>query len=201
MNMCGRYFIDCDDGGDEELESVIDALQRKADIRTGEVFPANVAAVIANSRQMKPAPFAMKWGYAMGGSRLLINARSETAADKAVFADGMRQRRCLIPASHYFEWERQSGRKTKYAIKPVSVGAMFMAGVYRIEQGRAAFAILTREAAREIAFIHDRMPVILTGEALGDWLNPRYAAADVLKDAVTDVRFQAVEDRQESFLV
>lgn len=198
--MCGRYFIDLD-SGDEELESIIDALQRRADVQTGEIFPANVAAVIANSRQMKPAPFAMKWGYALGGNRLLINARSETAADRPIFADGMLQRRCLIPASHYFEWERRGSRKTKYAIRPEKAGAMFMAGIYRMEQGRPVFAILTREPAREIAFIHDRMPVILPREAMGDWLNPRYAAADVLRNAVTDVRCQAAENRQESFWV
>ncbi len=73
--------------------------------------------------------------------------------------------------------------------------------VYRMEQGKPAFAILTREPAQEIAFIHDRMPVILHREAMGDWLNPRYAAADVLRDAVVNVRYQAVGNRQESFLV
>ena len=69
-----------------------------------------------------------------------------------------------------------------------------MAGLYRIEQGRPEFTILTREPAECIRHIHDRMPVILPREALGDWMNPHYAANDVIKVAMVDMQFQPETD-------
>ena len=130
----------------------------------------------------------------MPDGKLIINARSETAAEKPMFRDGMQQRRCLLPASHYFEWEKRQREKIKYAIKPSGSDMLFMAGLYRIEGNKARFTILTRTPADNISFIHDRMPVILPKEAMNDWLNPKYAAVDVIRSAVLDVDY--VQDYQ-----
>lgn len=67
-----------------------------------------------------------------------------------------------------------------------------MAGMYRIEGNKAVFTILTREPADSIAFIHDRMPVILPNEMKTDWLNLRYDAMDVMRAAVTEVVHRSV---------
>lgn len=75
----------------------------------------------------------MRWGYSFPGDRPVINARVETAADKPLFRDGMKQRRCLIPASHYFEWARQPGQRTKYALRPAQRGTVYLAGIYHLE--------------------------------------------------------------------
>ena len=69
---------------------------------------------------------------------------------------------------------------------------IYLAGIYRKEGNRAACTILTREPAESIAFIHNRMPVILPAEAIGDWLNARYEATDVLKAAQTDMGYRLV---------
>ena len=60
----------------------------------------------------------MRWGYTFPNSKPVINARSETAAIKPMFKDGMKQRRCLIPATHYYEWEHRGRQSIKYAIRP-----------------------------------------------------------------------------------
>ena len=104
--------------------------------------------------------------------RRVINIRSETAGEKALFRESLRQHRCVVPASHYFEWERRGGEKTKYAIGPSDGSPLFMAGLYRTDGNRTTFAIMTREPAQNIAFIHDRMPVILSTEQAADWLDP-----------------------------
>lgn len=135
----------------------------------------------------------MSWGYTMPDGKLIINARGETAADKPLFRDGMAQRRCLLPATNYFEWEKRAETKVKYAIKPSVSGVMYMAGLYRIEGNQAHCTILTMQPADSIAFIHDRMPVLLPREALQDWLNPCYNAMDVLRAAVIDVALHPVE--------
>lgn len=200
--MCGRFFI-ADDHREEELQEIIDTLQRKngKEIQTGVIYPTSVVPVIANSRAMEQKPFLMKWGYSMEDGKLVINTRSETAEERMLFADGMKQRRCLIPASYYYEWERRSTQKTKYEIKPVRAGVMYMAGIYRMEKKQPVFTILTKEPAQSIAFIHDRMPVILDKEMISDWLNTRYAASDILRNAVNNVHYHAVTPVQQSMMI
>jgi len=187
--MCGRYWID-DKETPQEMQAILDALNRRGTpAKTGEVFPADTAAVIANTKHMIPAPFAMHWGYALEGGRRIINARSETAQEKSLFADGMRARRCLIPASGYFEWARQSREKTKYEIADARSPMLYMAGLYRLTDAGAQFTILTRAPGEAIAFIHDRMPVILPRERLANWLDPACDAQEILAQAMTRMRF------------
>lgn len=195
--MCGRYFIDGDDLP-EELERILEELNRKntpKNLKTsGEIFPSDVVPVLANSRRQDVQPFAMRWGYSFPGGRPVINARAETAAEKPLFRDGMRQRRCLIPASSYFEWERREGQKTKYAIRPAGAEMLYLAGIYHLENHDGAvipsFAILTRSAAPEIAFIHDRMPVIFPPDCARDWLKVENRADEVLRRALQEMELQ-----------
>lgn len=195
--MCGRYYIREEDSA-SDLQEIIDQLNRKGQtVKTGEIFPSDTVPVIANSKSMQPSPFAMPWGFTMPDGKLIINARSETAAEKPMFRDGMQQRRCLLPASHYFEWEKRQREKIKYAIKPSGSDMLFMAGLYRIEGNKARFTILTRTPADSISFIHDRMPVILPKEAMRDWLNLKYSATDILRAAMATVEFWPVQHTQQ----
>lgn len=189
--MCGRYYI-AEDDATEELRQIIEAVNRRSmDVNTsGEIRPGDTVPVLANSPTLQPGAYAMRWGYTLPDGKLLFNARSETAADKALFQDGMTQRRCLIPATCYFEWEHHGKEKIKYAIAPEGSRMLYLAGIYRKEGSRAACTILTREPAECIAFIHNRMPVILPAKAVRDWLNIRYDAADVLKAAQTDMGYR-----------
>ena len=190
--MCGRYYLETGDAG-EGMLAILQTLNRRGvAFKTGEIFPADTAAVIANSRALRPTPFAMTWGYTLPGGKRLINARSESAAEKPVFREGMLKRRCLIPASCYFEWSRCGKASMKYAIRPEGAGQMYMAGLYRLEEGRPVFTILTREPAPQIAFIHNRMPVILSRDAAGAWLHLQTPAAEVLAQAAQDVVYGAV---------
>jgi len=189
--MCGRFYVPEDDSV-QMIRAVMEALERRnVSAKTGEVFPGDTAAVIASNRRLEPQPFAMEWGYHLPDGKRIINARSETAAQKAMFKDGMRQRRCLIPAAHYYEWEKAEGKKVKYAIEPKNSDGFYLAGIYRIEAGKPVFTILTSAAAEGISFIHERMPVILPSEATTDWLNPRYHGNDILRAALTDMEYKA----------
>ena len=190
--MCGRYFID-DGTSAAELQEIIDSLNRHSNAEqikmSGEIYPTDTVPIIANNRAMRPSAFAMSWGYSLPDGKRIINARSESAEEKPMFRDGMAQRRCVVPASNYFEWERSGRIKTKYAIRPTADGVMYMAGIYRVEQGRPVFTILTREPADSISFIHNRMPVILPSEMVSDWINPAYKAGEMLKEAITSVQY------------
>lgn len=196
--MCGRYYIAEDDLSDE-LSRMIDELNRKKTpegLKTsGEIFPSDIVPVLANSRKQDVQPFAMRWGYAFPNGRPIINVRSETAAQKPMFRDGMRQRRCVIPASHYFEWERRGAARTKYAIRPAHADTLYLAGIYHLENHDGvivpAFTILTRDATPGIAFIHPRMPVLLPPDATADWLNPGYNAEEVVAAALTEMEYRS----------
>ena len=190
--MCGRYNFS-KESSSEMVQAVLENLQgRQIEVKTGEVFPGDIAAVIASNRKLEPQAFCMKWGYQLPDGKLIFNARSETAAQKAMFADGMRQRRCLVPADSYYEWRKTGQGKQKYEIAPSEMDGFFLAGIYRMEQGRPVFSILTKEPVETIAFIHNRMPVILPEDVMKDWLNPRFDGKDILINAVGDMRFATV---------
>ena len=183
--MCGRYFIDDSLKG---FEPLIEELNRGkpggTPIKTGEIRPTDVAPVIANSRARRQRPFLMRWGFGGRDSHVVINARSETALVRPMFRDAMLERRCLVPASYYFEWQAQGKRRIKHAMKqdgPV----MYMAGLYRLEVGEplAAFTILTQKADERIAHIHDRMPVLLPAQWAEEWLSPTADAQQLLERA------------------
>ena len=189
--MCGRFYVP-EDSEIAILLKVMENLEsRNVTVKTGEVSPGDVAAVIACNRELKPQPFGMLWGYHLPNGKLLFNARSETAAQKAIFADGMEHRRCAIPAAHYFEWKKTEAGKTKYAIAPRESHGMLLAGIYRFENNKPVFTILTRSPSEDIAMIHDRMPVIIPEETLADWLNPRYQGADILSAALTSMTYHS----------
>ena len=191
--MCGRYNFS-KNSSSPMVQKVLETLQdRQIEVKTGEVNPGDVAAVIASNRKLAPQAFGMKWGYKLPDGKLIFNARSETAAQKAMFADGMRQRRCLIPADCYYEWQKTTQGKQKYQLAPSDANGFFLAGIYRIEQGSAVFSVLTKEPVESIAFIHHRMPVILPREAMSDWLNPRYNGIEILNAAVGDIRFDSCQ--------
>ena len=107
--MCCRYWAD----ESLELRAIVEEMnrsvlvsrwQKTAAIKTyGEIYPTDVVPVIAPDRSGSRAVFPMKWGFT--GRSLLINARSETAGSKPTFKESWERRRCIVPASWYFEWE------------------------------------------------------------------------------------------------
>ena len=160
----------------------------------GEVYPADVVPVIGPNRRGTRAVFPMKWGYA--GKTLLMNARVETAAVKPTFREDWQKHRCIVPASWYFEWEHyidNNGKKhtgDKYIIRPKDSAITWLCGLYRMEAGLPVFVILTREPGEEIRFIHDRMPLILPGELVNDWIRPDVKPEELIPYAQTEMVFE-----------
>ena len=178
------------------MENNMDRLKRPL-ITSGEVTPDSLVPVIATGQGGARKVFPMIWGYRVEGlNRPLFNARTETAMVKKSFADSWKEHRCIVPASWYFEWEHHTtpgGRKVtgqKYAIKPKETELTWLCGIYRLENNYPHFVILTREPGEGIAFIHNRMPLILPDEAVNDWINPVYDPSIVLQNAITDCIYE-----------
>lgn len=189
--MCCRFYIGAD-SDNATIQDTISFLQDKGKpVKIGDVFPTDLVAVLANNRSLQIQPFAMNWGYHLNDGKLLINTRSETASQKPLFSNSMKCHRCVIPCSAYYEWQQTDNRKKKYKITANGSSAVFLAGIYRIEEKTPVFSILTKDPEENIAFIHDRMPVILPEEAIRDWLDLTCKAEEVLKRTVTDIVFEA----------
>ena len=199
--MCGRFWID-PETSEAELQQIIDILNHKqaessspVRLKMSEICPTDVAPVIANNRARMIKPFLMQWGFSgfKSDARPIINTRSETALEKSMFREPLLERRCLIPASHYFEWQTQGRSKIKHAIKTVEP-MIYMAGIYRFEPNRSlpVFSILTKKATPDIQHIHDRMPVIIPKAHCDEWLSPKTDVRELLERADDRVVYGAV---------
>jgi putative SOS response-associated peptidase YedK len=111
---------------------------------------------------------------------LLINARAETMAEKPAFRDAVRNSRCIVPASGYYEWIRApGGKRLPYYITSSETETMAFAGLYSTWSGPDGeevdtVAIVTVDPNLEISSVYDRMPAILRGQdAIDAWLNTR----------------------------
>lgn len=124
----------------------------------------------------------MRWGLIPAWAKdpkvgyTMINARSETAAEKPSFRAAMKYRRCLIPADGFYEWKREGKNKQPYLFRRADELPFAFAGLWEgWDQGTGPIetcTILTTSANELMATIHDRMPVILSPNDYATWLNP-----------------------------
>ncbi len=186
--MCGRYYIEIDN---EELQSIVAAVENKTAIKTGEIRPTNTVPVLSPTGNMT----AMRWGFPKHyGKGVVINARNETATKLDSFWRPMIDDRCLIPASWYFEWKEHESKKVKYSFFSPDKSPLWLAGLSQTnhETGESLFVILTRPAWSGISFIHDRMPVILPKEKHDEWLNGNNPVVTMSK-SVNEVNYEKAE--------
>ena len=206
--MCCRYWADESPEIREIVEEMnksplVEKWHKTTGITTyGEIRPTNVVPVIASNRSGEKSVFPMKWGYT--GRTLLMNARTETAPEKATFRDAWASHRCIVPASWYFEWEHilgNDGKKRtgdKYLIQPKGSSMTWLCGLYRIEDDLPVFVILTREPGEEIRFIHDRMPLIMPGNCVDEWIRPDAKPEELVDAALTEMVYEKVESKPRS---
>lgn len=114
---------------------------------------------------------------------LIINARVETVLEKPSFRGAIRHRRCLIPATGYYEWQRHAGGSQPYYISPQTCGVQAFAGIWEEWSGPdgnliETAAILTQPANDSLGNIHHRMPVLVTPDQFVPWLDTRATEPD-----------------------
>ena len=190
--MCGKYYADREfiphlsslfkDIGvapdrelREEWEKVL--LEKDDSEAVKDVDPTDKAITISLSDGVLVAS-KMKWGFRDPyHDTLVINARSESAAEKQMFAESIRERRCVIPASGYYEWDRS---RSRYRFRRPDGGLVLLAGIYRNELAEPHFTILTAEANDCMKPVHPRMPVTIGQDEIKDWITDRNAAGEYL---------------------
>ena len=147
----------------------------------------------------------MRWGLIPSWAKSasigakMINARSETLAEKPAYKRAFAARRCLVPADGYYEWVTlEDGTKQPYFHRPADGSELVMAGLYEIWKDPAeedpdarvwSCTVITTTAADDVGHIHDRSPMVLDPEHWEKWLDPDLQdleqLATLLKPAVS----------------
>ncbi|NHB85960.1 SOS response-associated peptidase [Tessaracoccus sp. HDW20] len=188
--MCGRYAATAnpDELVEEfEISFVDDGMDEVCAPRYNIAPTDTVPAVVERAKDdaVTRKLVGLRWGLVPGWAKAptatMINARVETLTVKPSFRKAASARRCLLPASGYYEWRPETpagGRrpvKQPYFLHPPS-GPMVMAGIYEFWKGPdgwiASTAIITTDATDELGWVHDRMPMVVPADSRDDWLDP-----------------------------
>lgn len=182
MIMCGRYAISTEEEN-VEFREILNKINEKfrdteelSKMKTGEIFPTNIVPIITADSNNKKDVNLFKWGFPnFKHSGVIINARSETIEEKPTFRKIFHTKRCLIPASGFFEWKLIEDKKVKHLIRTANQNFFYMAGLYNSftdenDEPYTSFIIITTNANKEMLEVHDRMPVILTKDEAELWL-------------------------------
>ncbi len=159
------------------------------------VCPTNMVHTVVSAEARRIVP--MRWGFiphwykAPNDGPLLINARSETIAEKPAFREACRQRRCILPVTGFYEWTKTpEGARLPWYISRGDEEPIAFAGVWQ-EWGTGddrmrTCAIVTCAANDSMKAIHHRMPVILTPDSFGLWLGEEGKGAATLMQPAPD---------------
>ena len=135
------------------------------------------------------------WTKELKSGPPLINARAESLAEKPTFRTAVRQRRCLIPADGFYEWQQPEGgssraKKQPYHIHQRDNRPFAFAGLWEVWSAQSAApndalriescTIVTTAANRTLSSLHDRMPVILSPNDYNLWLDPAVKDVDAI---------------------
>ena len=210
-NMCGRYAI----------YGPVSRANRDLIEFLGEELafaPAYNAAPTQNLPVMRATASGkrelalLRWGLVPSwakdpaiGSRM-INARSETVAEKPAFRAAFRRRRCLVPMCGFYEWQNTGSRKVPHFVRLLNTEVFAVAGLHEHWPGKDdarpidSYTILTTAANDMMRALHDRMPVILHERAYDAWLDPANSDTESLEQLLQpfpseEMRAQTVSAR------
>ena len=178
--MCGRFAFFCK--GQFGYESL--QLPEPPPFERYNIAPSQDLLAIRTAPETgRPEWALLRWGLVPfwfkepGGKRPLINARAEGIEAKPSFRGPVRHRRCIVPASGFYEWRLQGTGKQPYFVRPAEDEVFALAGIWDHWEGKQgevieSVAIITTTANELMQPIHDRMPVILEEEDVSAWIAP-----------------------------
>jgi putative SOS response-associated peptidase YedK len=188
--MCGRFaYFGNGSFGYESLH-----LPEPPPFENYNIAPTqNILAIRSSPETGQPEYAMLHWGLVPFWSKTvktpypLINARAEGIEKKPSFRSPFRHRRCILPASGFYEWlHKEEGGKQPYFIRPINGGYFGLAGIWEHWQGEGgevieSCSIITTGANRLMREIHDRMPVILKVQDVEAWIDPGAGQSGILE--------------------
>lgn len=189
--MCGRFVVS---KANSDLVSAfeIDEVFAEDLPPSWNVAPTDPVRIVIGrglhgqpSRRLETARWGLVpvWAKSRSVGSRAINARSETVLEKPMFRSAAVKRRALVPADGYYEWEKRGTEKIPTYLHPDSNELLGFAGLYEfwrdpdVPEGQEGewlmtMTILTRPAPDALGHVHDRTPVVVPRDMLGDWLDP-----------------------------
>lgn len=207
--MCGRFTLTADQDSFEDRFSLT-----RFDlgwVPSFNIAPTQEVLAVTNDGS-ENRPELMRWGLVPSwakdpkiGNRM-INARSETLAEKPSFRTAFKRRRCLIPADGFYEWKREGKAKKPMLITANPGGLFAFAGLWETwkqpdDSWLLTCAIITTSANEFMKSIHDRMPVILPRESEASWLDPEEQDTAMLSELLLPYDSDRMEAYEVSTLV
>jgi putative SOS response-associated peptidase YedK len=186
--MCGRFTLTVSGKDVADLFGLADVPDLTPRYN---VAPTQLVAAVRAAADGQRSLGRLRWGLVPPWARdtkiAPINAKAETAADKPTFRHAFRNRRCLIPADGFYEWQKAGRPKQPYLFKLRDGGPFAFAGVWERWQGPngeavESCAILTTSANELVRPVHERMPVILDPCLYGEWLDPGLTEPALFRD-------------------
>jgi len=183
--MCGRFIVSYT--YDELLNFISNTfdifdLDPSIDVPNYNVAPGtNVLSIISDGENYRAGTF--KWGFIpffakdTTSTYKMINSRIEGIESRAAFKDSFINKRCLILADGYYEWQKAGKVKQPFLIQREDKDLFFFPGIwskYKSENNEIIYStsIITKEANEVVSDIHPRMPIILKEDIAKKWLNP-----------------------------
>lgn len=176
--MCGRFTLAVEIRELEEAFEVASTIALPPRYNIAPTQPVAAVRLGFAGRELVELRWGLvpRWASDPKIGNRLINARAETVAEKPAFRDAFRRRRCVVPATGFYEWRAEGKRRRPWLFRRRDRRLFAIAGLWERWRGPAGeletCTLVTREAAPPIAAIHERMPVLLTPEQVGPWLDP-----------------------------
>lgn len=185
--MCGRFSLDTPPRRIKEhfgLDQTPELFARY-NIAPSQMVPAVREAVSGRTLVMLHWGLLPSWAKDEKSAYSMTNARAETVATKPAFRSAFRQRRCLIPASGFYEWKQEGRIKQPYHFRMRDDDVFAFAGLWEHWEGEGgkvieSCSIIVTYANELIRPVHDRMPVILDPDDYATWLDTHWHDADSL---------------------
>ena len=179
-DMCGRYALIASAPRLARLLGLMDVPELPTRYN---IAPSQTSPVVRSPEAGRLELIPMRWGLVPGWAKKpasdyrMINAKAETLAERPAFRTAYRRRRCLIPASGFYEWKKLADHKQPYYIAMADGELFFFAGLWEHWRGPEnetldSFTIITTEPNDELASIHARMPAIMEEQNYDAWLDP-----------------------------
>ncbi|OGG04936.1 hypothetical protein A2Z33_06595 [Candidatus Gottesmanbacteria bacterium RBG_16_52_11] len=185
--MCGRFALSSDTREIRQRFGLRDApdVKSRFNVAPGSVMP------VVTTDDPRTAVLA-RWGLIPSWARdpkigyRMINARAETLGEKPAFRGPFRNKRCLIPASGFYEWKQLDGEKVPFYIHHAGEPVFAFAGLYDVwkdaeDRPLMTFTIITTRPNDLMKPIHDRMPVILARNYERKWLDSGVSDPEMLR--------------------
>jgi putative SOS response-associated peptidase YedK len=203
ITMCGRFLLI---SRPKELADLFQAVGVPALEPRYNIAPTQPVAIVRFDADRQRREFAVvRWGLiphwaqnASIGNRL-INARSETAAEKPAFRYAFRERRCLIPADGFYQWQKQGSKKSKqpFLVRRRDGRPFALAGLWEVwhnpdQQAAESCTILTTDGNEAVRPLH-RMPAILQPKDYDLWLDSQVQEPERVQSLLRPYRNEGLE--------